>query len=143
MTGAGLGTNTVTVLEVVLTVLPVARAVAVTVFPAAKVAAASPLNVQVPLVCTVAVPMLVPFLKTVMTVPAASVEVPDTEVAPGAIGPLTTGAVVATEVTVTAVEAADTQLPVATACAVRLCPDVTLRPPILQLPAPFAVVVPI
>ena len=132
---------TVTVLESGLAVLP--AAVAVALMRSLAASAAMPVSVQVPPACTVVVPMLVPFLNTVITVPAASVEVPDTDVAPAEIGPLTTGVVVCTELTTLAADAADWHCPLAMAWAVMLCPEVKLRPPIVQAPEPLAMVVPI
>ena len=53
-----------------------------------------PVSVQVPPACTVVVvPWAVPLTYTVMTVPAASLDVPLTDVAPLRMGEFTTGAV--------------------------------------------------
>ncbi len=69
---------------------PVAVAVAVITFPLTN-AGDIPVNDQAPPTPTVVVPICTPFLYTLITVPDASVEVPETDVAPLAIGVVIVG----------------------------------------------------
>src|SRR5687767_14273425 len=101
---------------------------------------ARPLSVQVPLACTVVVPIATPFLYTVMLDPTGSTEVPVTLLEPVIMGLLTTGAIVARVCTVTAFEGFDRHEAADAARTVRVWPEVSVRPLNVKAPAAEAVV---